>query len=728
MAYKSVLANYLLHTPFDGKSVVPNEISTKMSKEVFFTECFSHPKFEYDMQYKFENLNTDPYDYHLHLSDLQNKVYLQKRDYENFLTWLHNFDNNKVYSLCGHAGTGKTTFINYLKYCSKDVEWIILDVDSATRTIIWYGDEKTVIPKEEFVSAHKKICSSILHTIRDILFLFIDEDGYLDSDAIYKNISTIYQVFAEKYAKIHPAGTRFFKEIKKCLNTRTEKTDIVVKIAHVCKIYFEELQQDKYIDEVIQAYLDVLLLLLCCYHKTQKKFIIAFDNIERFISKHEIYNQDVVDIRKNIISYGRELNKCGNVHKGMFKFLMVVRNNTADMCEERLQSLDELASRIDISDWFDTNDIVRQKSKWYKKIDKENESLKLLEQIIGDSRICLDQTITGLKRQIDPLFNNNTRLIIDFVGEIIELPGNQPVIKKYQKFWNENTGISIFSARSLIRGILFKQLKNSDNLFNHFKTYATDKPTSSGTGIVRKILTILYNNLKANNEASMSLSDVLGEMLCVTDIYSMWSLENTESSRADIAEVLFYMNSYNRRDNDWLQFVDLQYKHSNRNIVIKNDSILCDMLTQELDNFSISILPAGIAYLQFIVASFEFFSIRYSEDKYYRPLFDLIPTIDEMKECSDVESLLCIKTITLVKNKALKCISIMNGDNSLKLYTDTGKPKTHAERITNQHKSYLNLFIQYIQEKYVNNQQLEKAVQKKYWDLIDCIIAIRNMY
>lgn len=726
MGYRSKVANYLLHTPFDRKAIVPQEISEKMSEKIFFEECFVHPVFENVVQYQIESINMDNFDYRMKLDELLNLHYFQKREYENFETWLENFDNIKVYTLSGHAGTGKTTYVNYLRYICTDKEWIILDVAQAIRSICWHEDEKTVIKKEEFSSPHNKVYAIILHTIKDILFTKTDEDGDLSVDIIYDNIKKLHTNFKLKYATKHPSGSGFFNRIEKCILERGEKDNKVVKIANRCKTYFEDLQKNRPTDEAIQASLDVLTILLRCLYEEEKKFIIVFDNIERFITKHEIYNQDVVDIRKNIISYCAEINERGRIHRGIFKFLMVVRNSTASMCGERLQSLDELSSRLDVSDWFDINDIITKKIEWYKKFNSENEIIKLIEQITGDFRVCADRTTTGLKLQIDPLFNGNTRLIIDFVGEIVELPSNKLILKKYQEYWNVNTDISKFSARSLIRGLLLKQLKDSDNLFKHLKTY-TDNSLTSGLGIARKILTILYNHQKLNNESDIPLEKIMQELLCIQDINSIWLNENNEFNRKMIAEVLFYMNSYNRRDNDWLQFIDLQYKNSKKNIVIIDENILYDMLSSDLNNFTISIMPAGIAYLQFIVASFEFFSVRYNTEQ-YRPLFDTIPTIDMMETCSTIKELLCYKTILLVRNKAKECIKLMEADSSLRLFISTGKSKTHTERIIHQHTTYLDLFMQQLQETYLGNNKIKGIVQCKFQSLLEEVKCIRDSY
>lgn len=41
MGYRSKVANYLLHTPFDRKAIVPPEVSEKMSEKRYAFNCFA---------------------------------------------------------------------------------------------------------------------------------------------------------------------------------------------------------------------------------------------------------------------------------------------------------------------------------------------------------------------------------------------------------------------------------------------------------------------------------------------------------------------------------------------------------------------------------------------------------------------------------------------------------------------------------------------------------------
>ena len=170
MAFMSEVANLLLCTPFDNKSAVESDIISQLSIEEFMSECYSKPEFMREINLEEESENKDSSEYKTKLEELQYSIYKQNREFKNFDIWLNNFFNFKVYILNGHAGTGKTTYINYLKYSMSDkVEWVILDFTFANNSITWFGDEKLIIDSEKFVSAYRKAYASILIAIRNLM-------------------------------------------------------------------------------------------------------------------------------------------------------------------------------------------------------------------------------------------------------------------------------------------------------------------------------------------------------------------------------------------------------------------------------------------------------------------------------------------------------------------------------------------------------------------------------
>lgn len=95
------------------------------------------------------------------------------------------------------------------------------------------------------------------------------------------------------------------------------------------------------------------------------------------------------------------------------------------MCNVSLHSADTAPSNLDLNGWYDVDNIIQRKKEWYKKSGIVIENIDLVEQIVGDYRRCGDNTLTGLKLTLEPLFNGNKRLLIDFIG------GKKSIIKMH---------------------------------------------------------------------------------------------------------------------------------------------------------------------------------------------------------------------------------------------------------------------------------------------------------
>lgn len=741
MAYSSKLANNLLCTPFDNKATVDEEISSALSLKEFFIECYLKPDFEIINPYNTKHdKNTEIYDFILKKEVLEDEIHSHKTMQANFDKWLNNKKNPKVYTICGNAGTGKTTYINYLKYNCSNKNWLIMDVSKAKDIVQWFGDCKSII--SDFTLPNKKMYSCVLQQISTILFDFYSMDGQPDFKSIFKNLQLISKNYKNNLKDSYPNGKSFFddfvinyKDYFKALPKNIEEHAVKIKK------YFDDIETKYKFDsnQILREAIDILIIILRCQniYNYDAQYIMVFDNLERFIACDEIYNKDLDDIRKSLISYSEDLNKINSCHRGLFKFIMVMRNRSAKMCKAKDQSTDELASNLDLSGWFIIDGIIYKKKTWLSKHNFTDDNMILLEQITGDLRICDNSALTGLKLQIDSLFNNNTRLVIDFIGSLIELPSNQYALTKYDEYWKQDSPVSRFAARSIIRGLLLKDLEDNDNLFKNLKAYSElenpDKnkrnkvETISGIGHARKILTVLYNH----NTTYLPLSTLLSEICYVDDISKYWKNSIPKAEKDKIVEILYYMNSYNRRENDWLHFIDLQLKNSNHSISIENTEDLYNKIEQNMNDFTVSIMPSGESYLKYIVATFEYFSFRYHKgySQNYIPLFLAVPAFDEMEQCKKIEDLLCIKIINTVKNKTFECLDIIKENPDIPLHINhNDDSKYHSTRIIEQHKGYINNFITYITDYFINANSITLELKNKYTELVTSCIVIRDEY
>ena len=732
MAYTSTIANQILVTPYDSKAVAEKEVSPLLTEEEFYTHCYSHPVFKEEYQhYTREEERGYDGDFQRKYEELVNQHYEQQAAYNNFNRWLEDYGSEKVYTISGNAGTGKTTFINMCRYrCrheEKKIKWIILDIRKSRRYDEWMADIRTNIA--HFERAQAKVYGSIMNEIWRLIFWGIDKKGRYSLEIVYNNLKTLTQNYTEYFKENYPAGRKLFDEVVEIMKGDKDMLYKVEKSAGIFKKYINGQVGDEG-EEIIQV-LNIFLLSLRCMSKNREdKYFIVFDNIERFIAKDELYNRDVDLIRSQLSDYVRLINEQGRIHAGYFKFAMAVRDSTARMCGVKLQAADENASDLNLNQWYDIRDIISRKKRWYEMKGIFLKNSELIEQITGDKRSCTDKTITGLQLLIDPLFNNNKRLCIDFIGTLVEFTGNEKYISIYKALWNEDTPQSRFAARSVIRGLILKELDNKqDKLFERLKTYSAHNRGHNGIGDARKILTILYNRIQRGEQDDMLLSSVIEELLGDENARRAWNDERRARDRKTISELLFYMNSYNRRENDWIQFLDIQFLDKKSDIVAESPEQLESLMTERLDRCTLHLLPAGQVYLTDIVASFEFFSIRYVSD--YAPLFALIPTKEELEAGSTViKELHCYEKIKEVSKYARKCIDILRkSEDTVELYLNNmSEGIKHADRIVIQHKAYIDRFVQYMRDKYMISDEKNEIVKNRVDILCREINLLRDRY
>ena len=469
------------------------------------------------------------------------------------------------------------------------------------------------------------------------------------------------------------------------------------QIAETLNDYFD-LSEEEYSQYFFwEKALDVLLILLRCRDNDINEYAIVFDNLERFIANDEIYNEEINSVRRSLSSYVKPMCGEGHCHYGKFKILMAIRSSSARMTTMEQHTADELPSDMDISDWFIVDKIINEKIKWYKDHNIEIEDATILQSIMGDIKHCQND-LTGLKLFIEPLFNYNKRLIIDFICSVIENSNYEEVIKKYEELWRQNTQVSRFAARSIIKGIILQELDSIDNLFKELKLYTEcSEGRTLGLGYCRKILTLLYNE----EGKYVGLKQILSKVCEHRNIKEYLVMPEHQKDKEVISNVLFFMNSYNRRENDWIQFVDIQIKNSVKSVKIKDKNELESLIGTNIEDIEIKITSAGKAYLEHIVASFEYFSFRYYKGAKYKPLFAAIPSKQELQAEKNFENFECYKIINNVLHNVEKCLKEMQRTSYVPINIgEKRKSKSHSIRIIEHHQGYIDHFIRFLKEVY----------------------------
>lgn len=243
MPYSSKTANQLLFSPFDSKAAADKTITTQMTEQEFITKCYVNPQFsKKQVLPSIVDDNVEVVDYIIKESDIIDIIEQQKKEVELFEKWLTN-NNKKAYTISGNAGTGKTTYVHWLRYKYKSIRWTILDVASANDTVEWYYNIKTDI--QDFYKPYNKLYSIILSTISNYVFLHDSEEK-----DVLKRIKTNIKAIVNNYNKfLKPyrlEGANYIYALEKCLLTPLyiNNKNLITSCAKASYQYFKSVETE----------------------------------------------------------------------------------------------------------------------------------------------------------------------------------------------------------------------------------------------------------------------------------------------------------------------------------------------------------------------------------------------------------------------------------------------------------------------------------------------------
>lgn len=735
--------NRLLYVPYNHDYAVDEEIEKKLSEDEFFNKCFVMPDFakEIDELMKMSSKEIKAFEIDLTRDEVKLKYEKQGESWSILHNWIVS-NQNDMYCVRGDAGTGKSSFLHYLEYIyrNSNIRWEIVDIQKASHTVSILGQSVNI---PHFISLYSKSISAIIFSIVDILY-YKNEDEKIDyqksADNLDEMIESYERIFDGYF--LSKEVQSFYKGIKKVVNKKTNdlKAKCIESAEHIANhinnlFQNHNLKEDERLSRVVELYLS----LLRCTNENVRH-ILAFDNFERFIGVDEIYNGQLVEFVTKLREIQNSIANNDNGLKKYYQIIIFMRKTSTRMFTSQ-QSSELLEHSVDISEWFQISKILEKKLEWYRKesikIDESKRIMEVLHDVGG-----YDKDFRGLRSKLNMLFNNNKRVITRFVTKVFDKSIGSNCIIQYDLFKNNKYDIdsdySKFAARVIIFRLILDELRH-DEFFKHIVVQKDNKEPSS-LGCARKILSILYEYSLKNRDAYMPIDSIIEELFpSFGDSLIRYYDVNNENKRIIIAQVLFYMNYYDARKDNWLQFIDIQYNIPNTSRIQINDyEKLFDLIDEKHKEISIRITSAGIAYLYFVVYSFEYFSCKsiYEEKKIKEfgeddlpPLLSTIPTIDDIKKkrCND---LTCMKILKIVSNEAFSCIENMNDDlNSIGFRRNKEDEFIyHKDRIINSHVGFIGNFVYILKDIYKNELKEDFLLKKKLDVIVGKIEDIINKY
>ena len=729
------ITHQLLYTPYSRDYHVSAEIVNLMTENEFFDKCYVAPDFKVEEKRICESSEAEEKDYIDEAYDgyqftVEYELINERKRIKNYITsytafknWI-NDNGNGVYCIKGDAGTGKTTFLHHLEYNfrSSELRWEIIDLQDAIDIIKIYSQEITI---HNFRTLKNKIISCLLINIFSLYM-----PNYSNEKKLLEHLENLYLKYLENRVILYQiTEVKWFfddAEIFKPLQDGNNENRIENFIRGLCNNIQKFLDtSSSYI--IIDRLMDVYMTILRAINPNVKH-ILAFDNIERFIKSHEIFNSEIDDFVEKLRHISDSFLQRDQFFLNRFQFVILMRNTSSRMSSIPLQLIDFGGHDLDISGWFPVDRIISKKIRWYNNKRIPLDKAEIIDTIIGDN--CFDgHGIRSLQEKMGSLLNRDKRIIVNMLDRAIDYAqiSNPPIISVYYDLIKMNKRIKSGFAKFAARSIIIRTILDVFQDDNFFKLIRTQSQGSSFERLSysRKILTILYDYSISNpNSIYMAFKELITQL-----IGEKYFDSNNQSLRKTISSILYTMNYYNRRSNNWFRLIDIQYNLQEGSCEIKNSDDLEKILYQHPDETGFKIMEAGVGYLKYIVQSFEYFSCRYSKN-YLPPLMCLVPNQNELeiKEAVDFE---CYGVISCVKKEAISCIEYIQMNQSSDLpfrRQSTERGISHINRIINSHTGYIGNFMGFVREYYNNCTTLSDNQREKIDHLDNELGKIINEY
>lgn len=705
---ESRLANMLLFVPYNREYNVSTEVKYKLTDQEFFSRCYYTPDFD-KMISILLNLNEEDSNdlgYPINQAEMIRRIQQQKRNQNSIMNWLNN-NGIGVYAISGEAGTGKTTYLRHLAYEMDEYHWCFLDMANGierVRILNW----KVEVP--EFSSLKGKVLSVLMQKIASFYVAGAYNKENTANQKV-KNCNNIQQ-FSENILSYAPSHELcdLYSEFAK-IDTQENDRHYNQLYANVLLSFFNELIKMNNSSYMLELLLELLQIILFIYDN-EKKHIVIFDNIERYIGTDEIYDNQIVDFMRVMRRFSDQYNnQYGEEYAAHFQFIISLRDTTLRVFTPQ-QIADFLPHNLDLSEWFPIDEIVNLRIQWYEQHEElltknDKLTLKQLQRILSDQGQT-GQIMRGLRLKLSMLFNNNKRLLLDYLVPLLENEDNIAYLRKADEIWNNeniHNPYRKFAYRSIIWRIVCDRLKR-DALFESLTTVALDGTFDNivaALNYIRKILTILSNANSVEHDKAVSLNELLRRLYKRSSDMEYWFFDDQwKQERQKIAYCLYILNYCNRHENHWFRFINIICRNDliNKKHIFSSRNFEEYMLQKGIVNdITLQITSAGIGYLGYIVQSFEQISSLFYNNP---PLLATIPTEQELIK-TPLEDLLCVQIVKKVGERSLEIRRNLSqkpaSDFEIDYVRINGTPSiSYVQRIENAHLGYIGNFREIIYE------------------------------
>lgn len=283
------IMNKLLYVPFNDDYKVEESIKKLLTEEEFFKNCFVNPTFDEEIvnilkkENDGSNEEVDDFEFNLEKAELIQRLHRHKEEYAALCSWI-NAKQPDIYCIKGDAGTGKSTFLHYLRFCFRNdpIYWNVVDIQNATNELS-IMNYRVAIP--HFHKLYAKATSAILYNLVNAAFPRDHNKKYLLNESVH-TIAQLTKTYTEKFDGYFPR-----KEVEcffRGLDSKGDNPEIICKknAKHIAN-WANELIEREGVTGAFSVILELYIYFVICAKK-KEHHIIALDNFERFIGTDEI--------------------------------------------------------------------------------------------------------------------------------------------------------------------------------------------------------------------------------------------------------------------------------------------------------------------------------------------------------------------------------------------------------------------------------------------------------
>jgi len=479
------------------------------------------------------------------------------------------------------------------------------------------------------------------------------------------------------------------EEMPKNLKTVDEVTNHIKK-------YIEEIMNNTYRsgnESTIEVLTDILLRLYFCLIRTvdsykDKKILLFIDNIENALVRDGNPTSEITTSHiKSFLSatcrsarkFSDRISEMGEVNPA--SVLLAMRDCTSrilnDLRNNEFLSLQpgNYMSHVEITEWFDNEDILTNRIKYftgYKSLQEmlDDKNLEKSHGIIAYLNIIKDRSnsLWGLCDFINQFYNSSKRYIHErFIGGFLDYyekyKGNENELKFFNEQWKfvnrskKNEGYD--ELKYLCRKYIIRLLLDYVNIHNEGKFFAfkhTNEIESEESSYARRIL--IYLSYKRQLEDTTSESDKIiplfdyvssSELIDNLLVCGKNAEDITDDKIKSFSNILWKLNRFLENDTHWTGLVYIQAHHGGVfNIKEHFELVKCDWENykhgnRDVKKVEIRLTYAGEIYTK-IMPDFEYFTCRYLKKfppllaiKNHRTLEKLLHgVLEETKKCRNI--------------------------------------------------------------------------------------------